>query len=437
MDHKQNEAITAKKLAEGMLKNNDYSSAKIFASLSQRLYPELEGISQMCTMLDVFVSSEQRINGHANWYGVLSVDPKADDAAIKKQFKKLALVLHPDKNRSVGAEDAFKLVSEAKDILLDKQRRSDYDRATGLGARAPPQADGPSAPMATRPTPRRAYAYGPWPPTGRSSWNAARPSHTVDPWARARGPTEHTSRPWAHSTGPSSHKSNPCPPTGDPPAQTGGPSADTGGPSAQTGGPSAQSTEGPRFTFASWARGPKAPCRPDTARPRTQNLWTICHRCKVQFELPRLYRNVVIVCANCSRAFLAVEVPRPTGKTRRHKPKPWPKLQQSDYLRFAEVNARAWKNPFENAPDQWGPLFGTGAGFDGGKPSTAAEAAATEEEKAAAHYTEADVLAGIEGFFKRKRMNDGGRFGNNQNVGQGSEGGFGLGPMAYGFTGLV
>ncbi|GFP91314.1 Dnaj homolog subfamily b member 8 [Phtheirospermum japonicum] len=144
-----------------MFKNNDIASAKIFASMSQRLCPELEGISQLCAMLDVLDSSEQRINGHANWYGVLSVDPTADDATIKKQFNRLALMLQPDKKRSVEAKDAFELVSEAKDILLDKQRRSDYDRASEREPRRTPVAHRPHR---LPDHSGRAYAYGRGPP---------------------------------------------------------------------------------------------------------------------------------------------------------------------------------------------------------------------------------------------------------------------------------
>ncbi|GFP91313.1 Dnaj homolog subfamily b member 8 [Phtheirospermum japonicum] len=260
MDHKRNEAITAKKLAEGMFKNNDIASAKIFASMSQRLCPELEGISQLCAMLDVLDSSEQRINGHANWYGVLSVDPTADDAAIKKQFKRLALMLHPDKNRSVEAKDAFELVSEAKDILLDKQRRSDYDRATGL-EREPRR-----TPTAHRPH----RLPGPLRP-GLRLW--PRRPHRRSIVERC-SPDSHRRPPWHIDL----IRGNPCP-------QTGGPSADTGCSSTRTGGQSTPPIGFPQFIFASWAQAPKAPCQPDPARPTTKNQWTTCHWCRVQFEL--------------------------------------------------------------------------------------------------------------------------------------------------------
>ncbi|KAL1205232.1 hypothetical protein V5N11_011515 [Cardamine amara subsp. amara] len=45
-----------------------------------------------------------------------------------KQYKNLALLLHPDKNRFNGAEGAFKLVSQAWDLLSNKARRIAYDQ---------------------------------------------------------------------------------------------------------------------------------------------------------------------------------------------------------------------------------------------------------------------------------------------------------------------
>jgi len=42
----------------------------------------------------------------ADWYGILDVDPLADDEVVKKQYKKLALLLHPDKKTSLMAQKA-------------------------------------------------------------------------------------------------------------------------------------------------------------------------------------------------------------------------------------------------------------------------------------------------------------------------------------------
>ncbi|KAL9281489.1 putative DnaJ domain, Chaperone J-domain superfamily [Arabidopsis thaliana] len=52
----------------------------------------------------------------------------AKNLIVKKHYKQLALLLHPDKNKCYGAEGAFKLVSEAWCLLSDKVQRSSYDQ---------------------------------------------------------------------------------------------------------------------------------------------------------------------------------------------------------------------------------------------------------------------------------------------------------------------
>jgi molecular chaperone DnaJ len=64
----------------------------------------------------------------ADAYDLLGVPRDADDAQIKKAFRKLARELHPDVNQEPDAEDRFKEVAEAYEILSDAERRATYDR---------------------------------------------------------------------------------------------------------------------------------------------------------------------------------------------------------------------------------------------------------------------------------------------------------------------
>jgi DnaJ-class molecular chaperone len=63
-----------------------------------------------------------------NYYEILGVDKKASQDEIKKAYKKLAMKFHPDKNSDPGAEDMFKSISEAYEVLSDSSKRSTFDQ---------------------------------------------------------------------------------------------------------------------------------------------------------------------------------------------------------------------------------------------------------------------------------------------------------------------
>ncbi|XP_074278543.1 uncharacterized protein LOC141602129 [Silene latifolia] len=127
MECNKDDAAKAKEIAEKKLMEKDLNGAKKFALKAQSLYPGLNGLEQLLMTVNVYMSAEKKVNGVADWYAVLGVDISCDDETLKKQYRKLALILHPDKTKSVGAEGAFKLVSEAWSLLSDKTKRAAYD----------------------------------------------------------------------------------------------------------------------------------------------------------------------------------------------------------------------------------------------------------------------------------------------------------------------
>ncbi|GMH28447.1 hypothetical protein Nepgr_030290 [Nepenthes gracilis] len=82
----------------------------------------------MLCVCDVHCSAANKVlMNEMDWYGILQIELTADEALIKKQYRKFALLLHPDKNKFAGAEAAFKLIGEAQRVLLDKDKRTFYD----------------------------------------------------------------------------------------------------------------------------------------------------------------------------------------------------------------------------------------------------------------------------------------------------------------------
>lgn len=63
-----------------------------------------------------------------DYYKILEISKRATDDDIKKAYRKLALKYHPDKNKSPGAEEKFKEVAEAYEVLSDKKKREIYDQ---------------------------------------------------------------------------------------------------------------------------------------------------------------------------------------------------------------------------------------------------------------------------------------------------------------------
>lgn len=63
-----------------------------------------------------------------DYYAVLGVPRNADDKQIKSAYRKRARQYHPDVNKEAGAEEQFKRVSEAYEVLSDSEKRAQYDR---------------------------------------------------------------------------------------------------------------------------------------------------------------------------------------------------------------------------------------------------------------------------------------------------------------------
>ncbi|KAG2300173.1 hypothetical protein Bca4012_011768 [Brassica carinata] len=181
----RDEALRAKGLAEDWMSKSDFPTARRVAVKAQKMDETLENISHMIMVCDVHCAALEKSGDETDWYKILQVEQSADDSTIKKQYRKFALHLHPDKNKLPGAEAAFKMIGEAQRVLLDKDKRRLHDmkrkpfkrHAPGVSSYQPQpqQQNAPAAP--------RAFYTAP-------VFNAARSSFTNQPKPQAqRQPT--------------------------------------------------------------------------------------------------------------------------------------------------------------------------------------------------------------------------------------------------------
>jgi len=69
----------------------------------------------------------KKIINQKDFYEILGVQKTATEEEIKKNYKKMALKFHPDKNNEPGADEAFKKIAQAYDCLTNAEKRRKYD----------------------------------------------------------------------------------------------------------------------------------------------------------------------------------------------------------------------------------------------------------------------------------------------------------------------
>lgn len=90
----------------------------------------------MTSFLDDILKGSQEVK--EDYYQILGCDELSTDDQLQCEYKAKALQLHPDKNpNNPEAEVKFQKLQEAKDVLLDPQKRRKYDKWRRSGLRIP------------------------------------------------------------------------------------------------------------------------------------------------------------------------------------------------------------------------------------------------------------------------------------------------------------
>lgn len=83
---------------------------------------------QIICVVAVLYISVHIVEAKEDYYKILGVEKTASTSEIKSAFRKLALQYHPDKNKDEDAEEKFKEIAEAYEVLSDEENRKNYDK---------------------------------------------------------------------------------------------------------------------------------------------------------------------------------------------------------------------------------------------------------------------------------------------------------------------
>lgn len=317
MECNKDEAVRAKGIAENKLLERDTAGAKKFALKAHSLFPELDGLSQFLEIIDVYVAHEKKINGVTDYYGVFGVDPFTDEEVLKKQYKRLALSLHPDKNKSAGADGAFQIISQAWSVLSDKDKRSEYDMKVNVRS-----SNQTSSFFATSQSCSSTSRHQTFSGTENMRPNFPYFQQPVTPMQSQNiNGNPGLSRKFRRTQLPAfSAEYNP--------------------------------TSRPQpFCDQSPHSGNQMNSSSRVSRPET--FWTLCNRCTVQYEYKKVYLNQTLLCRRCRQPFLATPVSNPPVNNCSAQPCPLP-TQQQEMPPAAPSVSRNSQDPLSQPSENYG-----------------------------------------------------------------------------------
>lgn len=105
------------------MENGKFDKAKNLAEKSMRGDNELEKVVPVCNL------HLTKVEGVRDLYKVLEVERfSVDMEKMKANFRKIAKAIHPDKNTYPGTNEAFVILHEARDVLLNAKKKKEYDK---------------------------------------------------------------------------------------------------------------------------------------------------------------------------------------------------------------------------------------------------------------------------------------------------------------------
>ncbi|PKA49522.1 hypothetical protein AXF42_Ash004062 [Apostasia shenzhenica] len=160
-------------IAEKLLESRDLVGSKRFAERALESDPLLDGVDQILAVVDVLLASQCRINNQMDCYSILQLPHPTSSVAggggggggrddeslsIKRNYRRLSLLLNPDRNKFPLADSAFRFVADAFGVLSDPAKKSLLDAEIQM-ADSHPQSNGPAAAAGLRNRDRTFWTY--------------------------------------------------------------------------------------------------------------------------------------------------------------------------------------------------------------------------------------------------------------------------------------
>ncbi|CAI9786235.1 unnamed protein product [Fraxinus pennsylvanica] len=130
----RSEALRWLTIAEKLLSARDLLGSKAFATRARDSDPTLLQAEYILAVIDTLIAGDRRINNNQlDWYSILQAPHQCHDSElIANRYSRLALLLNPQKNNFLFADQAFRLVVDAWSVLSNPSRKSVYDKELGF-----------------------------------------------------------------------------------------------------------------------------------------------------------------------------------------------------------------------------------------------------------------------------------------------------------------
>ncbi|CAL5213581.1 unnamed protein product [Lathyrus oleraceus] len=245
--------------ANKLLSARDLHGARSFAIRARESDPTFDASELLLAVIDTLLAGESRINDHhRDWYGILQILRYTTNIDhIANQYRRLALLLDPNRNPFAFSGHAFSLVHDAWSVLSNSAKKAMYDSDLRLLTTPPVP---PQPQPQPQPPPQPVPQYQQSPTHNTTPKKIPRPRDGVSAGAGATEPIRQTPN------------RDPCEP--------------------------AESTRQTRTASAAETEG-------------NISFWTLCPYCYVYYEYPKGYEECTLRCQSCKRGFHAVVIRSP------------------------------------------------------------------------------------------------------------------------------